>query len=214
MYVITDCINSFKSIHGVSLSNAPFIHVASKCLTKCWSLPENENDSQKKSQDVDRRIDSSKEENTLGALLKNTDLLEVRLDATLCAIFVMGRFLLYDMTLPPKQVPGLETTDVVAVLDTFSSAGALAILWSISGIGVGLFDTSSDASNNNDLGLLTRLFGTTALSVPLWILIEKLCHWPISAGLDGSSLPEAMLLSSLGVLGTMLIGRTMSRFLP
>jgi len=90
-------------------------------------------------------------------------------------------------------------------------------LWSIAGIGTGLFDeTVANGETNSwyDFSLLSQLFGTTAFSVPLWIFIEKICHWPISAGLTGVYLLQAMILSSLGVLGTMLIGRTISRFLP
>jgi len=195
--------------------------------TKYWSLPKDEDDDSRNetlqdSKTVEKKLQKSTKsdeqtQNMLVSLLQNTDLLEVRLDATLCAIFGMARFLLYDLTLPRKEIPVMEIVDVVAVLDAFSSAAVLALLWSIAGVAIGLFETTNskhDIDDSYDLTLLIQLMGTTAFSVPLWIFIEKLCHWPVSAGLDGASLLYAMLLSSLGVLGTMLIGRTLSRFLP
>ncbi|CAJ1941213.1 unnamed protein product [Cylindrotheca closterium] len=191
--------------------------------TKYWALPRDEdNDSQNEALQDSTSIENTKlqkntkideqTQNMLVSLLRNTDLLEVRLDATLCAIFGMARFLLYDLTLPRKKIPGMEIVDVVAVLNTFSSAAVLAILWSIAGVAIGLFDTRTNSKD--DPTLLIQLIGTTAFSVPLWVFVEKVCHWPISAGLESASLVYAMLLSSLGVLGTMLIARTLSRFLP
>lgn len=65
------------------------------------------------------------------------------------------------------------------MLDTFSSAGMLAMLWRLAGIGTGMFDTSKSTNDDDDdsvdASLLLKWFGTTALSVPLWILVERTC---------------------------------------
>lgn len=142
----------------------------------------------------------------IGQRLATADWLEVRLDSTLCAIHVLARFLIFDLTLPRKEIPGYEIVDVVAVLDTFSSAGTLAILWTLAGLVTGLFQDTSNSA---------RLAMTTVLAAPIWIIAEQAFSTPLTVGAAGDmSLLQAMVLGSAGVFGTMLIGRTASRFLP
>jgi hypothetical protein len=148
--------------------------------------------------------DDDGDDDWIAKRLAEADWLEVRLDATLCAIHVLAQFLMVDLTLPRKEIPGYEIVDVVAVLDTFSSAGTLAILWILSGLATRLFQ---DTSNTG------RLVATAFLAAPLWILVERAFYRPISAGVEDASLWQAMVLGSLGVFGTMLIGRTASNFL-
>jgi hypothetical protein len=125
------------------------------------------------------------------------DVLEIRLDATLVACHVLARFLVYDLTLHKvKEVPGIEVTDAIQLLDTFTSATVLAVLW----IFVGLMVTRlfEDASS------WKRLVGTTALAAPVWLVLELVLHWPAAPSSSGI---EHVLVGSLGVLGTMSLGR-------
>jgi hypothetical protein len=158
-------------------------------LPPCWLSPQDDNG----------------DDDWIAKRLAEADWLEVRLDATLCAILVLARFLIVDLTLPRKEIPGYEMVDVVGVLDTFSSAGTLAILWILSGLITRLFQ---DTSNTG------RLAATTVLAAPLWILAERAFDRYIFAGVEDASLWQAMILGSLGVFGTMLIGRAASNFLP
>jgi hypothetical protein len=140
------------------------------------------------------------DDNSFSLLLQNrwtaADLVELRLDATLVACHVLARFLVYDLTLPAKDVPGMEVTDVIQRLDTFTSAMVLAVLW----IFVGLVVTRlfEDAQS------WRRLAGTTALAAPLWLLLELVLHWPAAPSSSGI---EHVLVGSLGLLGTMSLGR-------
>jgi hypothetical protein len=155
--------------------------------------------------DVSVRLSPQDDDDFLSQRIAKADWLEVRLDATLCVTFALARFLIFDMTLPRKVVPGFEIVDVVAVLDTLSSAGALAILWILAGLLTGLFQDTSNYS---------RLIATSVISGPLWILLERAFQWPISAGSDGFVLLQIMGICTIGVFGTMFIGRSISRFLP
>ena len=76
----------------------------------------------------------------ISSILEQVDPLEIRLDATLLAIYVLCRFLFYDVTTGVKQSPGWELQDVIMLLQTFSSAIVLAGLWTLVGVfGTGLF---------------------------------------------------------------------------
>ena len=142
--------------------------------------------------------------------IERANWIEVREDATLCAIHVLARFLIYDISLPSKEIPGFEIVDVVAVLDTFSSAGVLAMLWTLNGVFVtGLFAPNDDEYKN---AYSSRLVATTLLSVPLWITVEWVNHWPISGGIGGIGEIDGflfLLLGCVGVFGTMVLGRSL-----
>jgi hypothetical protein len=125
---------------------------------------------------------------------------EIRLDATLTACHTLARFLAYDITLPPKALPGMELTDIVMLVDTFTSALVLAIIWTVAGLLTRLFEDSQNWS---------RLLQTTAMAAPLWLLLELTLGWPAAAG-DG---PARFLVGSLGLLATMGLGRIVSSFL-
>jgi len=125
---------------------------------------------------------------------------EIRLDATLTACHTLARFLAYDITLPPKALPGMELTDIVMLVDTFTSALVLAIIWTVAGLLTRLFEDSQNWS---------RLLQTTAMAAPLWLLLELTLGWPAAAR-DG---PARFLVGSLGLLATMGLGRIVSSFL-
>lgn len=128
------------------------------------------------------------------------DQVEVRLDATLVSCHTLARFLSYDMALPPKEVPAWEIADVVSIIDTFTSALILAILWTVAGLVTRLFEDTTNWS---------RLLQTTAIAAPLWLSLELLLGWP-AAGDDGV---ERIVLGALGLLATMSLGRLVPTFL-
>ena len=115
--------------------------------------------------------------NKISSILEQVDPLEIRLDATLLAIYVLCRFLFYDITTGVKQSPGWELHDVIMLLQTLSSAIVLSGLWTLVGVfGTGLFqyDTTLDVDNE----LRKKLLTNTIISAPLWIVIEIVCGWP------------------------------------
>ena len=83
--------------------------------------------------------------------LEQIDPLEIRLDATLLAIYVLCRFLFYDITTGAKQTPRWELHDAIMVLQTFSSAIVLSGLWTMMGVfGTGIFQYGNNDNSNGD----------------------------------------------------------------
>ena len=133
---------------------------------------------------------------------KAADRNEIRLDATVVACHSLARFLVYDTSLPAKEVPGMEVSNVIMVLDTFSSAVVLAFLWTVAGLMVRLFE---DPSNG------TRLVTTTLLAAPLWLLLERSLSWPTLGASDG--ILRQVVFGSLGLLTTMSLSRLVPKML-
>ncbi len=114
--------------------------------------------------------------NKIASILEQVDPLEIRLDATLLAIYVLCRFLFYDVTTGVKQTPGWELHDVIMILQTFSSAIVLSGLWTLVGVfGTGLFQYDTNSVDNN---VWKRPLLNAILSAPLWVLIEIVFGWP------------------------------------
>lgn len=125
----------------------------------------------------DNENDGSTNNNEIASILEKVDPLEIRLDATLLAIFVLCRFLVYDVTTGVKQTPGWELHDVIMILQTFSSAIVLSGLWTLVGVfGTGLFQY--DINNNVDNNVWKRPLLNAIISAPLWVLIEIVFGWP------------------------------------
>lgn len=129
------------------------------------------------------------------------DKLEVRLDATVVSCHTLARFLSYDMTLPPKEVPGFEIADIVMILDTITSAVILSIFWTLAGLWSQMFEKEAD-----DWG---RMVQTASLAAPPWLILELLFGWPAAEG----SLVERIFLGTLGLLATMSLSRLVARYL-
>lgn len=138
------------------------------------------------------------------------DILEIRLDATLVTCHVLARFLCYDLTLPAKDVPGLNIADVIALLHTFSSAALLCLLWTAAGLIVRLFENVED---------FEKIAKAVILAAPIWILLEQVLGW--SCTVDTVSMQTGYMTSldvmleqvSLGVVG-LLATMTLSRLVP
>lgn len=138
------------------------------------------------------------------------DILEIRLDATLVTCHVLARFLCYDLTLPAKDVPGLNVADVVALLHTFSSAALLCLLWTAAGLIVRLFENVHD---------FAKIAETVLLAAPIWILLEQMLGWsytPATVSMQTGYMTsldvmlEQVILGAVGLLATM----TLSRLVP
>ena len=109
--------------------------------------------------------------------LSEIDPLEIRLDATLLAIYVLCRFLFYDVSTGAKDTPGWELHDVIMILQTFSSVIALSGVWTLVGCATGIFRYDYDASTS-DVVWKKPLLTTAIISGPIWISIEVAFGWP------------------------------------
>jgi hypothetical protein len=131
--------------------------------------------------------------------IEAADPLEVRLDATLAMCHTLARFLSYDMTLTPKETPQLEVADLVMLVDTFTSALVLALFWTVAGLVTKLFEDAQSWS---------RLTLTALLAAPIWLGVEIALGWPAAGA--GGPLYEHILVGSVGIWGTMCLGRVVS----
>ena len=128
-------------------------------------------------------------------------------------------FSIYDLALPKKDIPKFEIPDVIAILNTFSSAGFLAILWTLVGLFVtGIFFegiANEDGLGGNEVLGFVRLASTALLVTPIWIVAEIAFHWP-PTGVGGNDVDiiNAIILGFLGLLVTMSVGRVVNRYLP
>lgn len=133
--------------------------------------------------------------------LESADPVEIRLDATLAACHSLARYLAYDMSLPPKAIPGFEVTDIIMLVDTFTSALVLSILWTLVGLGTRLFEATQELQSWSRLALTTLVAG------PLWLILELLFQWPAVS--EGNA-PVRIIVGSLGLFATMGLGRIVS----
>lgn len=128
------------------------------------------------------------------------DTAEIRNDATMASCHTLAKFLAYDITLPIKEVPGMEVEDVVALLDTFTSCAILAVLWTGAGLVTRIFEGIGGEINWG------RLMQTTMLAAPPWLLLELVLGWP---AFEGPGV-ERIVIGSLGLLATMSLARFVS----
>eukprot|EP00977_Amphora_coffeiformis_P000821 scaffold175_cov177-Amphora_coffeaeformis.AAC.23 len=188
-------------------------HQRSTTVTSNYLSPKDDNSSGNNNSNHNKQEELVKVDQNDGSMLDNlvsfyqdrweaADVVEIRLDATIVACHTLARFLAYDTSLPAKSVPGMELTDVIMVLDTFSSAVVLVFLWTAAGLVVRLFE---DPSNG------TRLVTTTLLAAPLWLLLERSLSWPTSGASD--DILGQVVLGSLGLLATMSFSRLVPKLL-
>lgn len=140
------------------------------------------------------------EEPAVNDLWRDADFLEIRLDATICACFVLARTLVFDMSLPLKQTPGYDIADLILISNAVSSATVLALLWTLAGL------CTRNFQNGNRFEF-PRLLATTAVAGPLWLGAEVVFQWlppPESGGtLDVMAVAETVVTGSLGLLAVM-----------
>lgn len=155
-----------------------------------------------KSQSRDPRHEQSK--SFLTDRIQNADPLEIRLDATLASIYVLCRFLIYDITTGAKDHPGWEFKDVLWLLQTSSSAILLAALWTGAGLITRIFEDGSYELN------ILKVLGTVVLAAPIWLVLEIQFGWP-PAGLlyaeGADDMIPLVLTGSVGLCSVMLLGK-------
>ena len=154
--------------------------------------------------EVDNESRSRQSTSFLTDRIQNADPLEIRLDATLASIYVLCRFLIYDITTGAKNHPGWEFKDVLWLLQTSSSAILLAALWTGAGLITRIFEDGSYEVN------ILKVLGTVVLAAPIWLLLEIQFGWP-PAGLlyaeGADDMITLVLTGSVGLCSVMLLGK-------
>jgi hypothetical protein len=134
------------------------------------------------------------------------DFLEIRLDTTLASCHVLAQYLVFDMSLPKKDIPGFEVEDVIMLANLFSSVAVLAILWTASGLITRVFEERGFDP--------VRLIATTLLAGPSWLAICIAFRWaPVGIIVDPSmmgSIGTAVVVGCLGLCATLSLGRIVS----
>ena len=157
----------------------------------------------------------------LSSSLDRENSLEMRLDATLVSIYVLARFLVYDIASGAKDNPGLDIQDWVRILSAISSAIILSGCWSLCGLVMTRsFQTQQEKENEQDEGktiipiddnlrtvILTLV--NTSLSMPIWFLLERAFNFgPPGFDLRDCSSIEVVLSTGLGLAATMIVAKT------
>ena len=149
--------------------------------------------------------------------LLEVDVLEIRLDATLLACYVLARFLNYDISTGAKAIPGWNLEDWVRIWSAISSAILLSGFWTLNGVFVTqtLVQTRhpgkvDNINNNNDDDppgkvdtTFLRTLGNLLLTVPLWLLAEEFFQFA-PPGLEVYSL-EVYWTTALGLASVLLL---------
>ena len=156
--------------------------------------------------EVDNESKSRPEQSTsfLTDRIQNADPLEIRLDATLASIYVLCRFLIFDITTGAKDHPGWEFKDVLWLLQTSSSAILLAALWTGAGLITRIFEDGSYEVN------ILKVLGTVVLAAPIWLLLEIQFGWPPAGLLYAEGADDVITLvltGSVGLCSVMLLGK-------
>lgn len=139
---------------------------------------------------------------------KAADKLEMRLDATIVSCHVLARFFVYDVTLPIKDRPGMDIADIVALVNTFTSAAILSILWTIAGLFTRLFETVDES--NNDYNNRLRFLWTALLAAPPWLVLELMLDWPT---MESPSFLQHVVVGCFGLLATVSLSRLVPKSL-
>jgi hypothetical protein len=135
----------------------------------------------------------------------SADFLEIRLDATLVACYVLSRFLIYDIATGVKAVPGWELEDWIRILSTISSAIVLSLYWTFGGLVVTQsFEDSfvSDVDGRSSWWALTLV--NVLVATPLWLLTEQTFRFG-PPGIESFYTDEVYLFSGLGLSSNMIL---------
>lgn len=106
------------------------------------------------------------------------------------------------MTTGSKDVPGWQTTDIVALGGAFSSGIVLAGLWAAVGLGAGLFNERSDSGWFGGV----RIILTALVVGPLWLGVEIGCGWPPGGVVSGGDFAAYGVGGMTGVVYTVVTG--------
>ena len=125
----------------------------------------------------------------LRSRLDDADALEIRFDVTVLWCQCLARELSRELaTNPLKEVPGFTGADLRALgLLRFASASCLSVLWVVAGLVTRQFEPADSYGEG-----LRRVLLTSAVTGPLWLLVESALH----AGLV-RHVPRALLVVAL-----------------
>ena len=182
---------------------------------------DDERSDQSYSKDITDNNKNDQQQSWLSSIFHHTSSLEMRLDATLVSIYVLARFLVYDIASGAKDIPGLDIQDWVRILSAVSSAIILSGCWSLCGLVVtNSFQVQQEEENEQDQGkaiipiddylrTVTLTLVNTALSIPIWFLLERAFNFgPPGFDLRDYSSIEVLLSTGLGLAVTMIVAKT------
>ena len=135
--------------------------------------------------------------------------LEIRLDATLLACYVLSRFLVYDIANSTKTTPGWVLQDWIYISSAFSSAILLSFFWTLSGVLVtGSFDESNDYSASSSWKPFLWNMINVTVAAPLWLATEQWLHFGPPGMAWQPYTPEDLITSGLGLAVIMIGAKT------
>jgi len=172
-----------------------------------------------KGNDDDNDDDNDNEESFSGWFvqrLERANMLAIRRDAVLLSCFVMGRFLIYDLTTSVKVVPGWTVQDLVWLTGTLSSAVVLVGYWTLAGLLSRSFDEKNEPrlrrrwDGGVDYGIVVpQILVNVALSCPIWLATEHLLEFGPS-DIGGSTLEASIGTGFIGLGTSMILGRALT----
>jgi len=191
------------------ISLAPSSSSSAACFPRLYQgksdSDEHKAEINKKGSGSQRRPQQQQRTSFLTDRIQNADPLEIRLDATLASVYVLCRFLIFDLTTGAKDHPGWEFKDVLWLLQTFSSAILLATLWT----GAGLLTRIFEGGNSYEVRVW-NIIATVVVAAPIWLLMEIQFGWPPAGLLFAEGTDDLVTLVSTGSVGlcsVMLLGK-------
>ena len=132
--------------------------------------------------------------------LDDADALEIRLDVTVLWCQCLARELSRELsTNPLKEVPGFTGADLRALGYCVASASCLSVLWVAAGLATRQFEPADSYGEG-----LRRVLVTSALTGPLWLLVESALHVPASYDTSVAHYSSSL----FGLAATMALVRT------
>lgn len=175
----------------------------------------------KKDEECDNNV-HNENNNIIFERIKNSNLLDIRLDATLASVYNLCRFLIFDLSTGAKQVPGWQISDFIMLGGAFSSCIVLSILWTIVGVYItDLFGIDEEERKRGDSFFSgdVKIAFTAFIVGPLWQFVEIICGWPpsgvtLSNVLGQNNLSIASLTTvvsaSVGLMSIMYMGKLLT----
>jgi hypothetical protein len=136
--------------------------------------------------DNDTDDNNGNNDDWIASRLRRADFEEIQRDIILCVCFVLGRYLIYDISTGAKVVAGFDTQDIIWLTGTLSSSALLGIYWTMAG----LFLTRLFETRGSSLSLVANLVNI-AMCCPLWIATEHFLHFGPS-DIGGSTLDQTI----------------------
>eukprot|EP00578_Thalassiosira_sp_NH16_P028086 CAMPEP_0181090022 /NCGR_PEP_ID=MMETSP1071-20121207/7612_1 /TAXON_ID=35127 /ORGANISM="Thalassiosira sp., Strain NH16" /LENGTH=264 /DNA_ID=CAMNT_0023172005 /DNA_START=86 /DNA_END=880 /DNA_ORIENTATION=+ len=134
--------------------------------------------------------------------LERADFFEIRRDIILVTCFVLGRYLVYDISTGSKLVPGFDIQDIVWLSGTMSSAALLGLYWTAAGLLTRLFETRGAIS-------LPANAVNIAMCCPLWIASEHFLQFG-PADIGGRTLDASVANGFVGLTSFMAVMKTLT----